>query len=108
MRGNFSVAQIEKDSWNLLTKAEKIAGFSIVVTSNYRNPEYNRFVGGVLNSAHTKLPCTAYDLSCSDSLRRFKLISALVEVGFKRIGIGKNHIHVDADLSKPQNVLWLE
>ena len=40
------------------------------------------------------------------SRMRFKLISALFEVGINRIGIADNFIHIDIDPDKDENVIW--
>ncbi len=70
------------------------------INSGYRTPEYNKKVGGVKNSSHTNIPCNAADISCRNSSDRFRMILALMSVGFTRFGIGETFIHVDLDDTK--------
>jgi hypothetical protein len=50
----------------------------------------------------------AADIACDNSRDRFELIKALIEAGFKRIGVRKDFIHVDVDFpDKPGRVMWL-
>ena len=47
------------------------------------------------------------DIKCTDGWSRYKILDALIRVGFNRIGIGKTLIHVDNDTQKPTGVVWL-
>ena len=76
----------------------------MIVTSGYRCPAHNREVGGVEDSAYMK--GLAADIKCEDSSHRFMLIKAFMKVGFTRIGVYENFIHVDLDKTKPQKVIW--
>ena len=88
----------------LLDKARAYAGIPFYITSGYRTKEHNLNVGGVSNSAHRYgLAC---DITCIDSVERFKIIEALLYVGFNRIGIHQSFIHVDTSSSKAQFVCW--
>lgn len=89
----------------MLDKARGIAGIPFKINSGFRTKEKNDEVGGVENSAHTL--GLAVDLVCMTSNERFRIIQALLEAGFKRIGTGKTFIHCDVDKSKPQDVIWL-
>ena len=80
-------------------------GFPIHVTSGYRTPEHNVDVGGAAWSAHRT--GKAADISCPDSRSRYLLIAAALRCGIKRIGIGKDFLHLDTDESKDQDVTWL-
>ncbi len=87
-----------------LDKARDLAGVLFIITSGYRCPKHNKEVGGKPDSAHIK--GLAADIECFRSRNRFKIIESLLRVGFTRIGVGKNFIHVDMDSSKPQRVIW--
>jgi len=76
----------------------------MIITSGYRCEEHNREVGGKETSSHPK--GLAADIKCDGSSYRFLLVGALLKARFKRIGIGKDFIHVDLDLDKRQNVVW--
>lgn len=90
---------------SLLDKARDIAGVPFKITSGLRTSAQNASVGGVPNSAH--LTGEAADISCTDSLARFKMLNAFLQVGFNRIEVCPDHIHVDVSRTLPQNVLVL-
>jgi uncharacterized protein YcbK (DUF882 family) len=87
-----------------LDTARGIAGFPFPIISGKRTLDRNEDVGGVENSSH--LTGEAVDLSCPDSVKRMKMVKALLEVGFNRIGINKTSIHADISKTLPQNVIW--
>ena len=84
--------------------ARHIAEVPFVVTSGYRCKKHNQKVGGSETSSHLK--GIAADIEAENSRDKFKIVEALMAVGFKRIGIGEDFIHVDKDEDKAQSVLW--
>lgn len=88
-----------------LQHARYKAGIPFIINSGIRTPERNAEVGGSPSSSH--LTGHAVDIRCASSRDRFVILTALVDVGFQRIGIGKTFIHVDTDPGKPQGVVWL-
>ena len=88
----------------MLDAARKIYGKSMRITSGFRTIAHNEKVGGVKSSSHLK--GLAADIACSESRNRFEMIKALLEVGFKRLGVAGTFIHVDIDKNKSQNVIW--
>ena len=93
---------------NFLTKldaARLLADIPFKINSGYRTPKPNKKVKGEPNSSHLKgLAC---DISATNSKARFKIVEALILVGFHRIGISDTMIHVDDDVSKVSEVIWL-
>jgi zinc D-Ala-D-Ala carboxypeptidase len=91
---------------NMLDAARTLAGIPFHINSGYRCVKHNadKQVGGSPTSSH--LIGVAVDLRCELSSERFIILYALLDAGFKRIGIGGSFIHVDLDLMKPQNVIW--
>lgn len=106
--------KVDLDSIVLLDHARDTAGVPFIITSNYRTPEHSLEVGGLKADAHSEENCTAFDILCKrtngtwDSQAAYKIVGALYQVGFTRIGVGKNHIHCDRSIKLPQQVLWLE
>lgn len=99
------VAGLDKELVSKLDSARHVAGVPFTITSGKRTLEENQNAGGVQDSAHeTGL---AVDLRVPDGTSRFLMVSALLQAGFKRMGVYDKHIHVDIDASKPQNVLWV-
>ena len=92
-----------QNNCNILDRALDI---DIIATSGLRSPEKNTQVGGVPKSSH--LNGLAIDFICSDSKVRYKLIMASLVAGFQRIGIGKNHIHLDIDTDKPYPIIFFD
>jgi uncharacterized protein YcbK (DUF882 family) len=89
----------------MLDEARHIANIPFKINSGYRTKEHNKKVGGVKSSSHLK--GVAADISCVDSRSRFIILNALQQAGFNRIGIAKSFIHVDYDIDKSLNVIWV-
>ena len=104
--GNGKGENMNKEFICMLDEAREIAGIPFKITSGYRTPKHNTYVGGVLNSSHMNIPCNACDISISDNSTRYKVLNSLLKVGINRIGIGKNFIHCDTDKNKSPNVVW--
>lgn len=90
----------------MLDQARGLAGVPFKINSSYRSPEYNKSVGGVANSSHTK--GKAVDIACADSRARFLMLKSLIAVGFNRIELAPTWIHVDVDASKDSNVAFYQ
>lgn len=95
---------MKKDFLTKLDKARAIADVPFKITSGYRSKETNKRVGGVSTSSHLK--GLAADISCKDSSTRQKIVNALIQAGFTRIGIADTFIHCDTDKDK-QDAIWL-
>lgn len=87
-----------------LDRAREAAGTPFVLTATTRTPERAAELG-TPDSAH--VPGWAVDIRVSSSHQRFLILRALFAVGFTRIEIATHHIHVDADPTKPPEVVWL-
>jgi zinc D-Ala-D-Ala carboxypeptidase len=88
-----------------LDEAREVAGIPFTVTSGSRCDLHNKIEGGLASSAHLK--GLAVDIGVNGSGTRFEILTALLLVGFTRIGIAKSFIHVDEDRTKPDNVIWM-
>lgn len=91
-----SVKGLDSHLVTLLELAEKFAGAEFVITSGLREDD--------TLSAHGL--GLAVGIRCSTSRPRFRIVSALIRVGFRRIGIYDQHIHADVSLARDQEVLW--
>ena len=102
----FSASEVKNLDQRLVLKldiARGILGSPIVITSGWRTPEQNKKAGGVKGSAHEK--GLAVDIRAPSKEYRTRLVKALRDVGFTRIGIYDKHVHADIDDTKPQ-VVW--
>lgn len=102
-----SLSDMDEEFMIHLDSARDLAGIPFVLTSAYRSKSWELSHGRSGTSAHTS--GHAVDISCKDSFSRERIVSALMRVGFNRIGISSTFIHVDDSLlpCHPQHVLWL-
>jgi len=99
-----------KDTARMLDQARKVANIPFKINRACSCPSHNKKVGGSDTSSHIstkEMECTAFDITCTNSNDRFKMIEALYLVGFNRIGIAKSFIHVDNDKTKPKDLIWV-
>ena len=75
----------------------------MTIVSGFRCPTNNAACGGKPNSQH--LLGLAADILVTSDGHRFQLVKALLESGFKRIGIGKSIVHADIG-DVPGFVIW--
>lgn len=104
-----SAKHMQKAFLQKLDKARGIARIPFKITSGYRTKAYHEALRKkgyktAVNSPH--LTGWAADIRVSTSAERYTIIRSLLEVGFNRIGIGKNFIHVDCDPTKPPFLTW--
>lgn len=84
-----------------LQAARTVVGSPFVISSGCRCQKQNKLVGGVDDSTHVpnfmpdKLSC-ASDILARSSREKFLIVIALLKVGFSRIGVMENAIHVDS------------
>lgn len=87
-----------------LILAQKMAGEQFVITSGLRSLDWELSHNRKGTSSHVK--GLAVDVSAKDSLTRFKVVLAAALAGIPRIGIGKNFVHLDRDLSKSHPLMF--
>jgi len=96
-------ANMDKRFLFVLDEAREFAGIPFIINSAYRSPDHPE---SIKNPTSSHIKGLAVDIKATDSVTRFKIVEALVSVGFTRIGIADTFIHVDLDLDKTQNVIW--
>jgi hypothetical protein len=97
------IIDLKPELVSLLDQARGIAGVPFKITSGYRSVLKNLLVGGKVGSAHTT--GEAVDLACTDASSRYKILTALLKVGFNRTEIAAGHIHCDISKMRPQNII---
>jgi len=90
---------------SMLDEARNEANIPFKINSGYRTIKHNKKIGGVKSSSHLK--GLAVDIKCIDSRSRFIIVNSLINAGFTRIGIAKTFIHVDCDIDKSAQVIWM-
>ncbi len=101
------IANLHPELVEILEALEIAMGFELTITSGQRSHEHNDGVGGVKNSEHTYDPAEGADVLCKQGVTRYKMLQHLFKVGVRRIGVGKEFIHVGISELLPQNVVWL-
>ena len=94
---------MDEDFLSKLDEAREFAGIAFSINSAYRSPEHPL---SIKNPTSSHIKGLAVDIKATDSITRFKIIEALISVGFTRIGIAYTFIHVDMDYDKSQEVIW--
>ena len=96
-------ANMNKNFLFVLDEAREFAGIPFVINSAYRSPNHPL---SVKNPSSSHIKGLAVDIKANDNATRFKIVEALIRVGFTRIGIADTFIHVDLDFDKRQNIIW--
>lgn len=99
-----SLQDMEQNFMDLLDKVRRRAGIPLVISCAFRSREWDLARGRSGNSAHTK--GLGIDIVANSSATRMKIVSAALDVGIRRIGIGKGFVHLDIDESLPCDVMW--
>ena len=85
--------------------AREKAGMPFKVRSGRRCHAHNTREGGESNSEH--LWGDALDIETLDGYSRWKVVTAAIAAGIRRIGIGKTFVHVGDGLQyRPFPVIW--
>lgn len=100
-----SLGYMEQSTMDMLDKAREIAGIPFVLNSAYRTPAWDKSKGRSGTGAHT-LGC-AVDIRCRSLDNRYKIVSALIQAGFRRIGIADEYIHADNSPKHQSGIIWM-
>lgn len=100
-----SLSDMDEKFMNKLEAAREIAGVPFIVSSAYRSVAYEKKKGRSGTSRHTM--GIAMDIRCYDNALRFRIVNALLSVGFRRIGIASSFIHVDDGYPNSSPLIWL-
>jgi len=85
-------------------RARTLAKMPFNLSCAYRSTEWDIERNRSGTGAHTT--GNAIDIECYSSESRFKIIKALIEAGFNRIGVSCSFIHADDSTRLPENVIW--
>jgi hypothetical protein len=97
------MCEMQQPLLDMLENARVESDTSYTVTSGYRCPQHEESIRRP-TSSHPK--GLAVDIYAPNSRKRFLILSGLLAVGCKRIGIGKEFIHADCDSDKEVGVVW--
>jgi len=94
---------MDEEFLQMLDQARAFADIPFIINSAYRSPNHPL---SIKNPSSSHIKGLAVDIKATDNATRFKIIDALLFVGFKRIGIADTFIHVDMDYGKRQDIIW--
>ena len=94
---------MNKEFLFVLDEAREIAQIPFFINSAYRSPTHPE---SIKNPTSSHIKGLAVDIKATDMTTRFKIVEALISVGFTRIGIADTFIHVDLDFDKSQDLIW--
>lgn len=103
-------SDIDENLIEYLNIVRMLYGKPMVVTSGARCKAYNTKIGGLSNSAH--LPhdltgqCRAVDIYVKSGQERFELVSLALKVGFTRLGVAPDFLHLDVAWDLPDDVMF--
>ena len=90
----------------MLDDARERAGVPFRINSGFRTVAHNKKAGGVSNSPHTR--GFAADIHAPDGPSKFKILKALIDAGFQRLGVYENWLHADCDPTLPSPQVWVK
>lgn len=99
-----SLQDMDQSHMHMLDNARDIAGIPFKLKSAYRSEEWDLSKGRSGKGDHPQGKGT--DIECTNSSDRWKIVTALIEAGCKRIGIAKNFVHAGSG-NGAQDVIWL-
>ena len=102
--------EMDADFISMLDLCRETAEMPFVITSGFRTDQHQAQLKAEgypvsENSAH--LMGKAADIRCRNSSERFNIVGAAIFVGFTRIGIASNFVHLDSAEDKGGPFIWL-
>ena len=88
----------------MLDQAWHLSKIKFKILKGYVSPDGQLRTKELNNSSH--LIGRAAEIRCKDPRKRYKMITALLEVGFTRIGFSEDRIYVDNDDMKPDSIWY--
>ena len=94
---------MDREFLSMLHEARRLSKIKFRILKGYVSPDGVLMANELSNSSH--LIGRACEIWCKDNYKRYKIITALLEVGFTRIGFSDDRIYVDNDDMKP-DAIW--
>ena len=95
---------------DVLEAARVRANIPFRITSGYRCESYQDLLRSqgyeTANGTSPHSKGVAVDIGTKNGEERFAIIRALLTVGFNRLGIGSNFLHVDMDRDRLSKYIW--
>ena len=101
-----AIQNLHPELISILQALEEHIGFEVTITSGQRTQGHNAEVGGVTGSEHTYNPAEGVDILCKQGVTRYKMLKWLFQHDIRRIGVGKDFLHIGIAEDKPTFVAW--
>ena len=95
---------MDREFLGMLDEARDISRIKFKILSGYITKEYNRKFPKIVSSS-PHLAGRAAHIFCRCPRKRLIIVESLSMVGFQRIGLAREYIHVDNDDLK-DNMIW--
>ncbi len=99
-----SIDQMDPDFLSKLDRIRERAGIPMVLNSAYRSRAWELMHGRSGEGDHPQ--GKGVDVRCNTSSNRYKIMRAALEIGIRRLGVGKSFIHIGDAENLPQDVIW--
>lgn len=99
-----SLQDMDQQFMRQLDAARASAGIPFVLNSAYRSPAWELSKGRTGRGDHPQ--GRGVDIRCNTSANRMKIVRALLDNGFRRIGIANTYVHAGLGKDLPQDVMW--
>lgn len=96
---NSGYKHMDREFMLMLDEARHLYGLDMKIMRAYVSPKLRPKLSIVNDSPHLlgKAAC----IWCKHPEKRYRMVAALLEVGFHRIGIGPDYIYIDNDEARP-------
>lgn len=98
-------AEMAPELVSMLQAVRERLGRAVVVTSGRRCPAHNDAVGGKQGSEH--LTGHGVDVRTLSGRERYEVVAAALTVGFTRIGVAREFVHLGVSPTHPAGVVWV-
>jgi hypothetical protein len=95
---------MDREFMSMLDEARDIAKIRFKILSGYVTSTHNK-IHYKASTTSSHLIGRAAHIECVNAKKRIKIVESLNMVGFRRIGLHRNYIHIDNDDLKPP-MLW--
>lgn len=99
-----SLQDMDQQFIRQLDAARASAGIPFVLNSAYRSRAWELSKGRTGRGDHPQ--GRGVDIRCNTSANRMKIVRALLDNGFRRIGIANTYVHAGLGKDLPQDVMW--
>ena len=95
---------MDREFLMMLDEARHLCKIKFKIVKGYVSPDGQTRKNELNNSSH--LLGRACEIFCQNNYKRYRIMTALLEVGFTRIAFSDNRLYVDNDDLKPDSIWY--